>query len=235
MVHLQQLDQTSGVYWAQLTVTAHHYLRKPVDMRAAVEGYEVLVDGVGGRAGALLVCRPQATRCGTWYGDVADVAAGRCEVTRWQVLNLARVWLDPVVQYHGNGYRPELLPGYIDRQGQWRSTLASEVLHQVVQRVGYDYLMSRPPVFPDEPYEVRWLLSYCDTKLHKGTIYRAAGFERYSINKDGIETWRIQLPALTAAQHAEVLKRAEQHPRSRAYRARRAAGELAQLALEVRA
>lgn len=211
----------SGLQWAQMEVAQHHYLHRPVDSRCSVEGYAVHVAGIG-RIGCLLFGRPEATRCRDWYGSVDDVLGQRTEVTRWQVLNLARVWLDPRVQRGGIWYGPQWLPGYVDRRGEWRSTLASEAIRQALARVGFDYLMRRPPCFLDEPYEIRWCLSYCDTSRHRGTIYRAAGFERYSVNSRGIETWRIRLPALTPEQDAAVRARAGQHPRSRRYRAARA-------------
>ena len=33
------------------------------------------------------------------------------------------------------------------------------------------------------------MLSYCDTRSHKGTIYRAAGFALSRTNERGIETY----------------------------------------------
>jgi hypothetical protein len=115
--------------------------------------------------------------------------AGRAEYDRWTILNLARVWLHPSVQRGGAFYSPELLPGYTDRRGVWRSTLASTVIELALARVGYDYLRTHPPCFPDEPYQIKVVLSYCDTTKHKGTIYRAAGFELARTNERGIETW----------------------------------------------
>lgn len=114
-VHVSPLDR-AGIRWAQDTVTAQHYLRAPVDPRCSVEGYAVEVAALG-RVGALLFGRPEATRCADWYGGVDDVAAGRCEVTRWQTLNLARVWLDPRVQAAGEWHHTDHLPGFTDRRG----------------------------------------------------------------------------------------------------------------------
>jgi hypothetical protein len=218
---------------AQATVAAEHYLHTPVDSRCSVEGYSVHISAIPDRAGPLgylLFGRPEATRCGNWYGSVEDVLQQRTEVTRWQVLNLARVWLSPLVQGSppnawrgGLYYDPEHIPGFVDRQGRFRSTLASTALAEVVARVGYDYLMARPPCFLDEPYQIEWLLSYCDTRLHRGVIYQAAGFELYRTNDRGIQTWRKRLPPLTLEQDAAVRLAAECSPRSRQYRARRAA------------
>lgn len=191
-VCIQELD-VAGLREAQAAVAAFHYLRKPVDVRSMPEAYEVrLPQRPGPRAsrwpagptrngplGYLIVGRPEATRTKGWYGSIDDVAAGWAPVTRWQVLNLARVWLHPSVQPGGAFHGPVHLPGFIDRRGAFRSTLASEVVLTLAARVVRDYLVRRPPCFLEEPYELRWLLSYCDTRLHRGTVYRAAGFELY--------------------------------------------------------
>ncbi len=87
-----------GIARAQAIVTARHYLRKPIDPRCSVEGYEVHVSSHP--FGVLLLGRPQATRCYPWYGSVQDVETGRSSCTRWQVLNLARV-------FPAGLYRPE--------------------------------------------------------------------------------------------------------------------------------
>lgn len=128
--------------------------------------------------GYLIVSRPEATRCYPWYGSVEDVARGRAEITRWQVLNLSRVWLDPAVQPGGTLYGPETVPGFTDRHGQFRSTLASAAIAQLADQVVTDYLLNRPPFFLDEPYELRWLLSYCDIRWHRGALLEAFWKER---------------------------------------------------------
>jgi len=211
-----------GVAWAQDVVTERHYLRKPIDPRCSVEGYEVRLPGAGKPVGLLLFGRPEATRCANWYGSVEDVQAGRCEVTRWQILNLARVWIDPEYQPGGAYCDPMHVPGFFDRRGAFRSTLASEVLKEAVRRIGLDYLVRRPPCFLDEPYELRSLLSYCDLSRHKGTIYAAAGFELYRTNDRGIQTWRIRLPELSTEEDREAREASRVNARSIKYRAQRA-------------
>lgn len=221
MLSLEYLDNR-GLAWAQATVAAHHYLRAPVLARACPEAWAVCVEGLG-PVGCLIVGRPQATRCYPWYGSVGDVATGRAEVTRWQVLNLARVWLSPSVQRGGAHFGPAWLPGYTDRRGAWRSTLASEAIALLAGRVARDYLAARPPVFLDEPYAIRWLLSYCDRTKHAGTIYRASGFALHRTNERRIETWRLALPDLTAEDDAAIRRASEWSPRSRRFRAQRSA------------
>jgi hypothetical protein len=219
MVILQPLDG-DGIKEAQSLVTAHHYLHRPVDVRTMVEGYAVHLAFVG-QVGVLLFGRPEATRCYPWYGSVEDVRSGRADVTRWQVLNLSRVWLDPKVQPGGELYSAGWLPGYVDRRGVWRSTLASTAIRQARELIGWYYLMRRPPCFVEEPYEIRWLMSYCDTRLHRGTVYMASGFDLYRTNDRCLQTWRVRLPELSAGEDEAVRLRAETHPRSIRMRGRR--------------
>lgn len=215
----------------QDTVVAHHYLHRPVDARCSVEAYHVMlsVDTPHFRydqaIGLLMFGRPEATRCGSWYGSVDDVQSGRCEVTRWQILNLARVWLSPDVQPGGHLYKSDLLPGYTDRRGVWRSTLASTAIGLAAQQIGYDYLCRRPPCFLDEPYEIKYLMSYCDRKVHRGVIYQQSGFALHRTNDNQIETWRLPLPALTPDEHAVIRAYSALSERSRWYRSQRVAGQ----------
>jgi len=212
----------NGIAWAQNAVANRHYLHKPVDRRCRPEGYDIHVEGFPGPVGLLLFGRPQATKCYPWYGSVDDVATGRAEVTRWQVLNLARVWLHPAVQRGGPFHGPEHVPGYVDRKGVFRSTLASDAIKAALTRVGVDYLVRQPVCFPEEPYDIIWILSYCDPKIHRGTIYRAAGFELFRTNSDGLQTWRVAIPPLTAAQRLQVLAASQRDPRAIRYRMARA-------------
>lgn len=143
------------------------------------------------------------------------------------MLNLARVWLVPAVQAGGAWYSFQHLPGYTDRRGLWRSTLASMVITHALSRVDYDYLVAHPPVDCTYPYQIKAVLSYCDRRLHKGTIYRAAGFELARVNEKGIETWyTTAVGALTPEQDAEIRRQSELLQRSIRIRARRAQLEL---------
>lgn len=205
--------------WAADFIAAHHYLHTMPDPRSTPETFTIYV--LSSLAGVLVFSRPEATRCGDWYGNVADVDAARCDCTRWQVLNLARVCIAPEYQTGGELCTADYVPGYTDRRGCFRSTLASTVLREAISLIGYEYLTYRPPCFLDEPYQIRWLLSYCDTRLHRGVIYAASGFELYKTNPKGIQTWRIRLPDLTTQQDANIRSIAAFHPRSVAYRGKR--------------
>jgi hypothetical protein len=249
VIRLTPLDK-EGLQDAQRVVSALHYLRRPVDARCSVEGYAVHVElpweptldeleteaGWAGKwqmVGVLLFGRPEATRCYPWYGDVDQKIAGKVECSRWEVLNLARVWLDPSTQPGGALCRPEILPGFRDRRGEWRSMLASTTLREAARKIRLDYLLKRPPCFPEEPYQLAWLLSYCDTRLHRGVIYKAAGFELYRTNERGIQTWRLPLAPLSPAEDRQVLAASSLSQRSREHRDRRVAGQLEQLSLEI--
>ena len=232
MIVLQFADQ-QGAEWAQRRVTQHHYLHAPVDPRSRPLVYVVELhhpEILPQRIGCLIFGRSESTRCyagALTYGSLADVQAGRCQFDRWEVLNLARVWLSPLVQEGGQWHRPDLLPGFIDRRGLWRSTLASYVITHALSRIGYDYLTAHPPVDCQYPYQVRAVLSYCDRRLHKGTIYRAAGFELARTNGNRIETWYTTAVApLTADQDADIRRRADVSQRSQRIRAQRAQLEL---------
>src|SRR5690242_3245609 len=100
------LADHAGLRWAQEQVTAHHYLHHPVDVRCRPLAY--LVQLGKQPLGCLIFGRPEATRVTGWYGSVEEVIAGRCPLTRWQVLNLARVWLHSDLQVGGSYHVPHV-------------------------------------------------------------------------------------------------------------------------------
>jgi hypothetical protein len=194
--------------WAQAQVSAHHYLHAPVDVRCSVMGYVLTdrFDGVDQRLGCLLFGRPEATRCyqgDLTYGSQADVASGRAAFDRWEVVNLARVWLDPSCAAWGHGW------------------LATWVIGQALRRIVVDYLQEYPPCYIDEPWRLRVCLSYCDTRIHQGTIYKAAGFKLARTNADGIQTWYRPLRGLQGHERKLIERYTAQSYRSRVYRSQR--------------
>src|SRR5690349_17654027 len=115
MIYLTVADE-SGLDWAQQQVAAHHYLHTPVDSRCAPLAYEVWINAdpkIYGIIGYLIFGRPEATRCydgKLTYGSLKDVRSGRAQYDRWEILNLARVWLHPRTQQPGQGlYHPKYL------------------------------------------------------------------------------------------------------------------------------
>ncbi len=91
--------------------------------------------------------RPEATRVNGWYGSIEDVQTGKCQMTRWEVLNLARVRLDSSLQHEGKWYHPQgligpsVLPGFYDRKRHWHSSTASYVIDLAVEQIVFHYLM----------------------------------------------------------------------------------------------
>lgn len=205
---------------ASNTIRQNHYLHSMPDDRTSWEAF--CIGFKQWMVGFLIFDRPEAPRCGNWYGKLDDMRNGSCEVTNWQILNLARVWINPDFQHGGLSYRPDILPGFVDRKGQFRSTLASDILRAAMQIIGFEYIKVRRPCYLEEPYQIDWLLSYCDITLHKGTIYAASGFELYSTNAEGKQTWRHRLPPLTDEQHAVIHRLSLQDSRSQRYRNQRA-------------
>lgn len=198
------LADAAGMRWAQKQVEQHHYLHHPVDVRCRPLAY--LVWHEGAPMGCLIFGRPESTRCNGWYGSVEDVQVGRCSLTRWQVLNLARVWLHPDLQIGGQHHTPYA---------------ASWAIGQALRRVGYEFLVHRPPVWMEEPYEIRDVLSYCDTRIHHGTLYRASNFTLKRTNARGIETYVRPLRRLTHAEHAEIARRSQADIRAKRLRVAR--------------
>lgn len=199
--------RSDGLGWAQAIVTNHHYLHSPVDQRCRPLAY--LVDLHGERVGCLIFGRPQATRCYVGkltYGSIEDVKSRRAQYDRWEILNLARVWLDPRIQKDG--------PDYVHHA-------ASTVIRRAMNMVGYDYLLAYPPVDCAYPYQIRVIMSYCDTRKHNGWIYLASRFKLAWTNSDGIQTYMKRIRGLNVDQDAKIRARSEHDERSRRIRSER--------------
>lgn len=199
--------------WAQQIVVAHHYLHQRVHDTCSPMAYVVRHAAIEEPVGTLIVSRLESTACydpmsRLTYGSAADVASGRAQYDRWELLNLARVWLDPRVQ-RGGAHHVE--------HG------ASTLIRALMQRVHYDWLQHLPPVDVTQPYQLRMLVSYCDTRVHTGFIYRAARFRLMRSNARGIQTFAHRLAPLSAAQDEHIRRLSAIHPRAIRIRATRAA------------
>lgn len=161
-----RLGTKSDLRWAQATVAAHHYLHQRVNNLARPMTY--VVELSGRRLGLVMVSNPHAPMNGGWYGYPG-------QITQWQVVDLCRIWFDPAIQLGGELARPGLVPGFTDRKGIFRPTVASWAIPQVLARVQADRVSLYPPVYPAEPYHIRLVISYCDPAYHKGLIYRLTG------------------------------------------------------------
>ena len=193
--------------WAQAMVKEHHYLHAKVDQRCTPFAYVVELNGE--RVGCLIFGRPEATRCyaGKFtYGSFDDVQAGRAKYDRWEVLNLARVWLDPRIQQGGEMYIPKA---------------ASTVIKMALEMVGFNYLEAHPPVDCRYPYQIRCVLSYCDTRIHSGYVYMVSRFKLARMNKSGIQTWIKPVGRLGFSEDLRIRFLSIGNPRSRRIRMER--------------
>lgn len=130
----------------------YHYMHRRVHYRACPFGWLVefdreLVRPDGVPAGFITFASIHYTRLRGEFGYDGLP-------TKWQVLSLARLWL------------------HDDLPRNSETVVISKALKLVQRR----WLEVHPPRFPDRPYHIRKVVSYCDTRFHLGTIYRAANF-----------------------------------------------------------
>ncbi len=163
-----ELGSKSDLAWAQQTVTASHYLHQPVDPRARPMVYVMRHQGT--RMGLVMLGIPHATKCSGWWGYPGLP-------TQWQAVDLCRIYIHPYYQPGEYGIytrEPGVVPGFVDRRGVFRATVATWAIHEVLRMVQRDRVRLWPPVFPSQPYHIELAISYSDPKFHKGTIYRHA-------------------------------------------------------------
>ena len=202
--------------WAKSMIENHHYLKSWPHNQSRPHTYIVRhVDGSNPldcsdaeRVGVVVVSGLHITRCKGWWGYEGLP-------TQWQVLNLSRIWLAPSLQSGGRLCHSEHIPGFVDRKGIWRPAAATWVIRQVLDRVGRDRISLWPPVYPDEPYHIRLVVSYSDPKHHRGEIYRNAKARPLYKDADGRPApgpagkvgwyWRLPEPSWTW-QEIEILR-----------------------------
>src|SRR5437762_2877024 len=114
--------------WAQQICASQHYLARRVHPCSRPLAYLVMYGEV--RVGILVFGRMQSTRCHHWYGNLDDLKRGWARLSYWEILVLMRVWLDPRLQYGGEWCKPDFVPGFYDRKGQWRSAVASTMVQE---------------------------------------------------------------------------------------------------------
>ncbi len=189
-----ELANAWGLETAQNLVQSQHYLRSRVDPRARPMAYLLhLGDHL---VGTIMLGIPHATKCSGWWGYPGLP-------TQWQVVDLCRIWLHPDVQAGGHWCEPGRVPGYTDRRGQWRPTVASWAIAQVLARVQADRVALWPPVLLDQPYQILLAISYHDPKYHRGTIYQVSGAEPMYLDRNrqpapgpsGKYGWAWRLPS----------------------------------------
>lgn len=161
-----RLGTKSDLAWAQEIVTAYHYLHQPVHNQARPMVY--VIEYLGEKLGLIMVGNPHATRCRGWWGYPGLI-------NQWQVVDLCRILFNPRIQFGGGfALSPGIVPGFRDRKGIFRPTVASWAIQEVLKRVQKDRISLWPPVLIDDPYHIRLVISYHDPKYHRGNIYKVS-------------------------------------------------------------
>lgn len=138
--------------WLNAAAAEYHYMHRPVHARASPFGWAVSFDGA--------VHRPDGKPCGFIMFASIHYTRLRGEFgypglpTKWQVLSLSRLWLHDDLPRNS----------------------ATVTISKALKRVQRRWLEVHPPVDLSEPYHVRKIISYADTRFHEGTIYYAANF-----------------------------------------------------------
>jgi hypothetical protein len=160
--------------WLNEMATKHHYMHQAIHSRACPFGWALALDAQ--------ICRPDGRPAGFIVFASVHFTQLRGEFgypglpTKWQVLSLARLWIHPDLQTGGALYSADILPGFINRKGDFESTLATEVIAGALDMVQMRWIEIHPPPFPDEPYHILKVISFANTELFSGEIYRAARF-----------------------------------------------------------
>lgn len=141
-----------------------HYLHRWPDPRSLPFGYALQVDGQlrapdGRLLGLLVMKKPQHHHQRGLFGWPGLPTA-------WQVLDLTRVWIHPDLQQPG-------------------ANVFSQMVGRMFRCVQADWLEHHPPRYPDLPYHITLIISYCELEHHDGTAYRASGFTSAGKTVDG--------------------------------------------------
>jgi hypothetical protein len=165
--------------FVRTTVERDHYLHRWPDPRSLPFAYRLELDGEraasdGRPFGVVVMKKLQHHKQRGLFGYEGLPTA-------WQVLDLARVWIHPelqAVKWRG-----------LNRCGVEREhtlNVFSRMASAVMRRVQMDWLEHHPPVYPELPYHITLVVSYCELEHHDGTGYRAANFERWpELTRDG--------------------------------------------------
>ncbi len=156
-----QIERATGDLLA--IVRAHcedfHYLHRWPDPRSLPFAYALVVDGEvcaedGRLFGLVVLKKPQHHQQRGLFGYMGLPTA-------WQALDLARVWVHPSLQRNEAGHS---------------LCIFSQMVGRTLRRVQWDWLDHHPPRYPEKPYHIEIVISYCDLDHHTGKAYRASGF-----------------------------------------------------------
>ncbi|MBL8165692.1 MAG: hypothetical protein JNJ61_27155 [Anaerolineae bacterium] len=147
---------------------AYHYLHSWPDPRSLPFAYYAEIDGRthaedGRLLGLVVMKKPQHHQHHGLFGYPKLPTA-------WQVLDLARVWVHPSLQFQRvNGHS---------------LCIFSQMVGKVLRRVQWDWLEHHPPRYPDRSYHIELIISYCEIAHHTGKAYRASGFTQHGFSRD---------------------------------------------------
>lgn len=141
-----------GRDWLNDQAAKYHYMHRRIHPRAVPFGWAVTFDGElqqadGAPSGFIIFASIHYVRLRNEFGYPGLP-------TKWQVLSLARLWLHDSLPCNSE------------------TCVIAKALRLVQRR----WLEVHPPRFPNDPYQIRKIISYADTRFHTGTIYRAANF-----------------------------------------------------------
>lgn len=202
-----QVANPEGMAWVNTMLTQHHYLHQGVSPRSMPMAYLVLQQWEKHMqpVGCLLFNHTQCSYVKQWFGTLQHVRAGDAYLTQWELVNLARVWVSNEIQQPESPYSV--------------SNAASRVISAALKEVVRDFLLIHPPVFFDEPWQLRECLTYLHANLFKGTIYRASNFVFRRDNGKGLVTYSRPLRDLHAHEVDLVREASRLHAKNRQRRA----------------
>lgn len=166
------LVNLTNLNWVKQSIEENHYLHRWPDPRSLPFAYVLWIDNGrwqtcraddGRPYGVVVMKKPQHHQHKGLFGYEGLP-------TSWQVLDLARVWVHPDLQHPlDNGHA---------------ACVFSQMVSLVLRRVQSDWLTIHPPRFPNQPYHIETIISYCELTHHDGTAYRASGFTRHGFSND---------------------------------------------------
>ncbi len=133
-LYLQVACTKEAYDWAQLLVERSHYLGKQVFPKSMPMPYIVLQPRGQrlARVGTLIYNHAQCRYVKQWFGSWGQKQAGDVQFTIWELINLARVYLDASIQ-------EETVRGEKNRWYVYNA--ASRVVTTSLYHVVYDYLL----------------------------------------------------------------------------------------------
>lgn len=214
---LQLADKQAFSGIVQPMLERKHYLGRTIHQLARPLAYLVLREYDREPVGTIVFSRPQCARAygsardetaelGRW-GNINDVRRGRAPRTQWEIINLARLYVEPSVQLRSSrDYVPNA---------------ASMLLSQALWRICRDYLVAYPPAFFTEPWELRECISYCSRERYFCTLYLASAFRLVRTNSQGLQTFARPLRGLMPHEKSEIRQASLMSAWARDHRAER--------------